>query len=285
MRHLVCIAALAGALSLTSMASAEPTEKQRAAELFAGGEAALKRGDFTGAGAAFEQAALYAPHPSALLNAAEAWELAGDLTRAAELCDRALAMKGIEKAHANIANKQLARLEKKIATIDVVVPADTRVAVDDRDGIGPRRVRLKPGAHAIGVAGGSRETLTLAAGETRSWSPPAAPPPEPAKASAVVTEPTKPVPTSSRSVLPWIAFGVAGASGLAAAYFGFVQTAGAVDDFNANPTRATESAFDRNVVITDVLIGVAVAAAAAGGVLWLTTSPAKTEGRRAAFTF
>ena len=94
MRVFACTAALVGAISFASSALAEPTDKQRAAELFAGGEAALKRGDFPGAGAAFEQAALYAPHPSALLNAAEAWELAGDVTRAAELCDRALAMNG-----------------------------------------------------------------------------------------------------------------------------------------------------------------------------------------------
>src|SRR5437868_2667472 len=69
-----------------------PDEHDRAAEIFRQAQAAFARREFSAAAAAFEQAASFENHPATLLNAAEAWEAVPDEVRAAEDCDRVLAM-------------------------------------------------------------------------------------------------------------------------------------------------------------------------------------------------
>ena len=81
--------ALAFALALaTSAGGARADDAARAAESFNQARAAYERGDYTTAAVGFEQAAVYKAHHGALLNAAAAWEQAGDLPRAISDCDR-----------------------------------------------------------------------------------------------------------------------------------------------------------------------------------------------------
>src|SRR5687767_13950840 len=67
-------------------------EKQQALKSFKRGEEAFGRRQFVRAARAFERAACLEAHPSAWLNAAEAWERAGDLGRAAEDLEEVIAM-------------------------------------------------------------------------------------------------------------------------------------------------------------------------------------------------
>src|SRR4051812_10152240 len=86
------------ALCLAGVARADAPsadEHARAAEIFGQAQAAFSRREFSAAAAAFEQAASFEAHPAALLNAAEAWEAVPDPARAAEDCDRVLAIPGV----------------------------------------------------------------------------------------------------------------------------------------------------------------------------------------------
>src|SRR5262249_30013942 len=144
---------------------------------------------------AFEQAAFFAPHPAPLLNAEEAWEKAGEPARAAEDCDRVLAMEDATPDFRAEAEKRLAALVPRIATIDFSGPRTIVVRIDGGANIEiPARRRVAPGRHALAFVDltSSRSKVsevTLARGETRAVDvtaptplPAPAPPPAPAPA-------------------------------------------------------------------------------------------------------
>lgn len=271
---------------LGATASAAPTtaEKQKAAQSFQLGSAAYAKGDFAGAAAAFEQAALYAPHPSTLLNAAESWELAENPARAAQLCDRVLDSPNLEPQHRQAAQKQLARLEKKVGTIVVKAPAKARVEVDEHEETTPR-VRVTAGAHKVKVIAPEGEaqtqSITIAGGESKELDFLTPPPPKP--------EDTPPPPLVQKKkedeteqaggppLATWICFGAGAVASGAAVYFG-VKTLQAKDAFDAQPTTAARDDFNSARLATDVAIGAAVAGIAIGFVLWVTSSPSDRKG-------
>ena len=92
-----------------ALAGAPEGDPQRAAESFRAARAAFEHGDFAQAGALFEAANTLSPHPTVLLNAAEAWELGGKPARAAEAYDAVIA--GGDAKYAPSATARLARLE------------------------------------------------------------------------------------------------------------------------------------------------------------------------------
>ena len=300
--------ALAAHVACADVAFAAPNDDahHRAAESFKQAQAAFQRGEFAAAGAAFEQAAYYEPHPAPLLNAEEAWEKAGELVRAAEDCDRVLAMASADEKFRAEANKRLASLTPQIGTIDFTGPRTMVVRIDASAEVNvPARRRLAPGHHALTVVDltssqSRRGEVDLKTGETRSLdvspgaplSGPPAPPPltetppdapaaAPAPAPAVAPAPaaaSEPAPPSTGAdhTASWIALGGAGAAGVVAGIFGAV-TLGARDDYNATPTPATRDAFHRDKAITNVAIAVAGIAAATGVVLWFAL-PSTREG-------
>jgi tetratricopeptide (TPR) repeat protein len=81
--------------SMCALAQGEPSEisaqdKARAAKIFRSAEGAFRQHEYARAAEQFEEANSIAPHPAALFNAARAWEKAGELRRAANLCGRYL---------------------------------------------------------------------------------------------------------------------------------------------------------------------------------------------------
>src|SRR3954468_1332556 len=84
------------AIACAATAHADDAAHDRAAESFRQAQAAFQRRDFAAAAAAFEQAAGFEPHPAPLMNAADAWERANEWARAAEDCDRVLAMPAVD---------------------------------------------------------------------------------------------------------------------------------------------------------------------------------------------
>jgi hypothetical protein len=278
------IVLLLASLGVTGLASAAPTpaEKQKAAHSFQVGTAAYAKGDFAGAAAAFEQAALYAPHPSTLLNAAESWELAENPARAAQLCDRVLESPNLESQHRQAAQKQLARLEKKVGTIVVKAASDARIELDDKEEKSAgTHFRVSSGPHKVKVtaAGGEARTqsVTVAGGETKELDFLTPPPPKP---PAEVELKPSPLAVQNKEelaahegggppVATWLCFG-AGAVGTGfAVYFG-VKTLDAKDNFDAHPTATARDEFNSARLATDVAIGVAAVGFAVGIVLWAT---------------
>ncbi|HVH45592.1 MAG TPA: hypothetical protein VM925_24730 [Labilithrix sp.] len=276
-------------LSLAGAANAAPQlDSKRAAQSFAVGKSAFARGDFSAAAAAFEQAALYAPHPAPLLNAAEAWELAGNHVRAAQMCDRVLETKNIDAKYRDAAVQQLSRVVPRIATVDVKVPDGTRLNVEgERDDVVGRKIRLTPGAHKITATyrGGETrsENVSLPAGELKEldmMNPSPPPPPEPPAPEPPPEK--KPATTSGPPAGAWIAFSIAAVTGGVATFYG-LRTIDARDQFDAKPSIQTRDDFNSARLMTNVFVGVAAASAIVGVVLWIAApgDPSKDRAQSA----
>lgn len=273
---------LAAVTLAATLASAEATAdgrdaRARAGDEFRAGQAAFRQHEYIRAAEHFERAAAIAPHAATLLNAAEAWEAAGDLARAADLCDRVVSAPDTEARYLSVATRQLERLAPKIATIAIVGDASRRVRFGSIELPVPLRRRVMPGPVSFSVVDpetGRTETREVVgvAGETTTIDLGAAPArPEP-QASAAMPPPARRGPP----VASWIAFGVAAAGAGGVALFG-VRTLDAKDAYERAPTLARRDAFYTERTLTDVALGTAVVAAAVGIVLWVIDEPARHE--------
>jgi hypothetical protein len=282
----LCLAALC---CVHPLGAQQKSDDHRAGESFRQAQAAFARKEFAAAAAAFEQAARFRPHPAPLLNAAEAWELAEELARAAENCDAVLAMPGLEQTFEKEARERLAKLLPKVATLRVTAPRGGLVSVDG----GPPSVipavrRLLPGSHQVVLtrpsSGERRElVLELKAGETHALAEPASraqPPPTENSVPPVIREPRpereEPAATGGVPTASWILYGGA-AAGLVAASVAGVLTLRARDDFNDSPTEKSADDFDRMKLVTNVSFAVAGVAAALGTGIWIA-SPSSSVG-------
>jgi hypothetical protein len=254
-----------------------------ASESFRQAQAAFGRREYALAAGAFEQAAKFEAHPSPLLDAEEAWELAGEPVHAAEDCDRVLAIPGLERRFVVEAERRLKVLAAKVSTLEVLGPRTTTVRIDDgSDVVLPVRRRLAPGRHEIQMVDLSSSrtrtmTLELVAGESRILEqlgdgPPSAHPPETARAPMPSAPPTNvsPPPARSRQVpaASFVALGISAASAAIAIGFG-VATIGAKRDYAAIPAQSTADTFQRDKIITNAAWGVAATAAIGAVVIWL----------------
>jgi hypothetical protein len=260
-----------------ALAAPVQPDAKRAGQSFAIGKSAFARGDFSAAGAAFEQAALYAPHPATSLNAAEAWELAGELVRAAEICERVLALPQLEPRYRDVASEQLNRIQSRLARLELKIPPGARGAVDgEREenlGPGDHKINVMPGTHVVTAKGANgetkSETIKVAAGESKTlefppFEGPRQPEPGPKEPPPVTSEKKSLAPP----VVSWIAFGTAAAGATVATIYG-IKTVSAKDDFDASPTEGTRDDFNSARLVTNVSLGVAAVALAVGVVLWI----------------
>lgn len=295
-RRIAAIALLA-VLLIARPVAAQPTDEalQRAGESFRQAQAAFARREYAAAAAAFEQAARMVPHPTALLNAAEAWELAGDLPRAAESAEKVLALPEAEASFRTEAEARLAAVVTRIARIRFEGPATLRARIDGGEELAlPVRRWLTPGPHAVevsGVEGGPyRRQMTVQAGEDRTVDL-SSPPPSPVPKALPPAPPPRPRPkavepapeTEHDSAAPppaaWVSFGLAAAGGIVIGVFGGLTIA-ARKDFDAEPTQDHADTFNKNKLVTNVAIGITAAAAAVGAIVWIVD--ASTGDRRAA---
>jgi hypothetical protein len=296
-RRLRLIAVLAPALSglapaVPTAAAADETPaaagaSDPAASAFDEGTRSFRAGRYAEAAASYERAASLRSHPLPLVNAAEAWERAGDAVQAAVACDRALTLP-MDGAMRPKVEARLARLLLRIGTLDISGPSQFQIQVDGGEPLRPpARLRVSPGRHRLLMVDESsqrsveREVLVGAGEEhhivvsssqidvsapatTLSPEPSMAPPPRPSDGGG-----------SGPPLGSWIAFGVAGAAAATSGVFGAL-TLGAKSDFDARPTAGAADSFERNRLITNVALGVAGAAAIAGVVLWVAKpSPAQ----------
>ncbi len=303
-RRAAIAAGLALALdSQASPAAAAPPDadsRARAAESFREAQAAFERREFAAAAASFEAAAGFAPHPAALLSAADAWDRAGEPARAADDCDRARALAaGADAAsadhvdYARDAAQCLARLQPRVGLLDVRGAGAAAARIDDgAPQVLPLRAWVRPGRHVITLVDlassrSRREDVEVRPGEQRTIDlsapaapSPAAPPPAPAASIASLPAPSPselPPPAAGHGgrrvpASAWIAFGVAAPAAIVyGIYAGLtVQAKGAYDSAPSAPARDT---FYRDRTVADVAFTVGVAAIAAGLVLWWTSSP------------
>ncbi|MFO0725548.1 MAG: hypothetical protein U1E65_17325 [Myxococcota bacterium] len=267
-------------LLLIAMLVAAPDPSARlAAQHFEAAEAAFARGDYSGAALAFESAAALLPHAATLLNAAEAWERAGQRAKAVAVCTRVLAMEELTPAQREEARRRIQRLEPKVGRLAVEGDEDQTVEIDG-DGE-HRRIPglfvLEPGEHAVQVLeadGDKREqrVVRVSAGKSsrldlRSDKPPLELEPS-AQGPTSAAEPLVVAPPETGPpVATWVAFGVGGAALLSTAILGGL-TLGAQSSYNAAPSQAAADAFFARRTGANVSLGIALVACTVGGILW-----------------
>jgi hypothetical protein len=119
-----------------------------AAAAFREGEAATARGDYATAARHFDDAHALAPHFAPLLNAAIAWEKAGNPEIAADRLQALLALADVPAGKVLDARSRLSTLENAVVTVEVRGPVGARVAVAHRSAADvPFTVHLAPGRH------------------------------------------------------------------------------------------------------------------------------------------
>jgi hypothetical protein len=250
--------------------------------MFREAQSAFARHDYAAAAAAFEQSARRAPHPASWLNAAEAWEKREEWARAAEDCDRALALPEIEPALRQEGEARLKAVAIHVATLEVA-GGQALVARIDEDPVEPLPVkrRLRPGVHKIVIVDlatgqSTPTTASIEAGQTvavdaASLVPSSTATTTPTPPSPPASPPTPPPPPRAASSRPgtasWIAWVGGAALAAGAGVFGGI-TVGDKHDYDAAPTQPRYDAFYRDRAITNVSLAGAVALAATGFVLW-----------------
>lgn len=275
---LVCAAASAFLSFAPAAQSAEVTaaQKKEAAALFKQGEAAFKKNDFSGAATAFEAANDIAPHPAALFNAARAYERAGELAQAANLCARYLrdAPEG-DKRRAK-AMGMLAELRPKLGRITVIAVDADDITLDG-GALALEETYVNPGDHQVAgrfgnriarrkvnVVAGSLERVTL----------------EPKKVESAATldqgdevapEPEEPkdVEPESSGLSPTLFYVGLGATAVlaGATVWSGLDTNSARDDFDKNPSQDALDEGESKQSRTNLLLGTTAVVGVATGVI------------------
>lgn len=165
----LALAVTAGALFLGSPVAARAADdaaKADAARKFKAGEKAFKRHEYAAAARAFEEAYTIAPHPAALFNAATAYQKAGQLTRAANLCARYLRDAPEDDSRREKANGLIGELIPKLGRIQVLDHGAKNVEIDGK-ALESELTYVDPGDHLVSGEFGDRTVqrkLTIVAG-------------------------------------------------------------------------------------------------------------------------
>ncbi len=272
-RRLSCLMLLVGVLA-SAPASAQTEEAKKA---FDDGQAAFRARRYGEAAEAYERSARATPHPASLVNAAESWELDGNLVRAARACDWALTLP-MDAGLKSAVEQRLGRLLRSIGSLSFRDGAGVSATLDGTPVHPPEVVRVSHGRHRLAIARGPSQAerivdLDVAMGETREVS--LAIPREPVQ-DARIAAPTVPGPqqpdreraSSGPPAAAWVAFAVAGVGLAATTTFGLL-TLGARSRFDDVPTRENADAFFRDRTLTNVSLVVTLVGATAGVGLWL----------------
>lgn len=142
-------------------AEAGAPDRKAAGDRFREAEAAFLAGDFVRAGTLFEEANRLAPHPSALWNAARAWQRAGDPARAMNLYARYLEEAPADAPDRAAAATAVGELRPRVARLEIQDRnALTDVHVDERP-VSGATVWVTPGAHQVRARRGGAQASAL----------------------------------------------------------------------------------------------------------------------------
>lgn len=289
MRSVILAALLTGATCATAATCTAPVHaapahkldkatREKAAKKFRQGMRAYRRHNYAAAAQDFEAANTIAPHPAALFNAADAYEKAGELTKAANLCARYLHDAPDKDKRRSKANKMIADLTPKLGRVDIDANGANDVQID---GKAPQLSVsfVDPGDHVVSGSFDGKHVerqFTVVAGslEHVRLEPPAPPPPE-AKPETPPATPEQPshdqgVTRKHGGLPPLVVYIGAGATAVlgGVTIWSGLDTNKARSDFNAHPTQQGLDAGQGKQTRTNVLLGatavVGVATAAIG---------------------
>jgi tetratricopeptide (TPR) repeat protein len=274
---------------LGSAPAAAQDGKTDAKFYFDAAQKAFAEGRFEDAARAFEEAGRIKPHPAPLINAGDAWEKAGEYALAARAFERVLALQqALEQDRADAIDR-LARLRPKIGTIEILGDASARVRVGEEEFRGGDKVHVLPGLHKVtlvDVDGAKVRSVEVAPGTRRSVEA-ASLRPDARPGPGAGTEGTAPGPQTpageTRGVRAptLVAFAVAAAGVAGTVVFGLGVNA-AEESYNRDPNREDLDRFDRNKLLANVSLGVAVLGAGVGTYLLLGDLRSEPPPARAA---
>jgi len=172
LRRLLALGALGIVLSGAggARAAGNSDKMAEARQLYSEAKQAFKDHKYKDAALGFEAASKLHPAGVALYTAAQAWELAGDATRAADAYSRALTTPKLSDSQTERAKSRLAALEQKLGTVTVKGPSTTTAQLEDRIELPlPAVLHGKPGDHTLTLKTQDGMTeqrkLTLAVGQ------------------------------------------------------------------------------------------------------------------------
>jgi hypothetical protein len=248
-------------------AALSPEKKKAAAAAFDRGEKAYAAKDFKGAGAAFEEAFDHVPHPSALWNAARAWNRAGELARAANLYTRYLSEAPPDAPDRKSATSSLEKLTPKLGKLNITAPGSDSVEVDDEVALG-KSVYVSPGTHVVrarskdkviqrvqSVEAGGVASVALVEDAVSVPTDPADPTPK--KTGGDEPRPLPPAVVIGGGAVTAVALGITIGLG--------VDTLNARSTYDAAPTQENLDAGRAKQTRTNVLLGVTLGLAALTG--------------------
>jgi hypothetical protein len=276
---LVCVAASALlALSQPAQcAEVSAAQKKEAAALFKKGEVAFKKNDFAGAATAFEAANDIAPHPAALFNAARAYERAGELAQAANLCARYLRDAPEGDKRRGKAMGMLAELRPKLGRITVIAVDADDITLDGA-ALALEETYVNPGDHQVAgrfgnrmarrkvnVVAGSLERVTL---EPKKVVPAATldQGEEVAPESDAPKDVAAPESSGFSPALFYVGLGATAVLAGATVWSG-LDTNSAREDFDKNPSRDALDEGESKQSRTNLLLGTTAVVGVATGVI------------------
>jgi hypothetical protein len=280
----VLVAACLLAPATGSAQGSEPSAADRdaAATAYDRGTSAFLSHDYARAAQWFETAYRLAPNPQALLGAMRAHERNGDLMRAGTLALRATAFHADDPAAARAASATLAQATPLFLRVDVTCTAAEGSAscTVELDGVLASHTSFfvtPDAAHRIVAAfatGNAEASVTGAAGETRSVTLEAPPPPPEGVAVLGPEGGARSVAASDPGGLSPAIFAVGGVLTVAAAgtlIWSGVDTLAGVGPYEADPTPERLADGQSRELRTNVLIGVTGALAVTTVVLGIFT--------------
>lgn len=259
-------------------------ERDVAAQFFAAGEAAAKRGEYRVCAEAFTEAHKRAPHGATIYNAGLCWESGGDLPRAANDYKEAIGSGQLSDAQEGQAKKRATALETKLGELRLEAPVGGKGSVGPiQDRKIPFSTFVTPGDYEVKVELNGKmasQRVHVDAGDStpleisvESDAPDVAPP---------VDRPVSPKDGGS-SIQPLLGWSLVGAGVVAGGFaVGFYFSArSARDEFDADRTDAEKrDTAESRLNLARITGGAAVLLAGAGITLVLTApKPSTTAGR------
>ncbi len=293
LRRFLALCALGVALSAAGRARAADNQDKmaEARKLYSEAKQAFKDHKYRDAALGFEAASKLHPAGVALYTAAQAWELAGDQTRAADAYARALSTPKLSDSQTERAKSRLDALEKNLGTVTIKGPATTTAQLEDRIELPlPAVLHGTPGDHTLTLKTqdglSEQRKITLVAGQHKSVDAEAK-----TEAAPDETQPTGPTETKKPAALAppakhpveveksggsstletvgWVATG----AGLAAVGGGVMLGLSAKDAAHTYDSTPSQATYDHAMGLesrTNIMLiaGGAVAAIGVGLVIW-----------------
>jgi hypothetical protein len=266
---------MAGAVLSTQPLQAQD-KSEAASEAFARGKQLYDSRSYVEAIASFEQAYRLRPHFMVQCSIARCYEHLNKPIDAVRHFKRCLDEGGSKTSLAKSVGESVARMEARICNVEIESPGKGgTVFINGKDrGKAPVSVQLNPGTHVVEVRrdgaktatatvklfGGEQRTLTLVPVDLTVTTPATQP---------VVVKPKKP----RRGLAPawfWTAAAVTAALAVTTTVLG-VQTLSLKSDYEGEPTQDAAEAFWDRRRLTNIFLGVTLAAAGTGTALFFFT--------------